>query len=99
MLNVQVEIQGAFALFDRIFEYLDLPIEIADRAGAIALDPARVQGEVAFNHVSFRYPDAPPRPDAASGDAGAKPRRLKLADGDVRRRVAIGEPAPRRRSH
>ncbi len=62
MLNVQVEIQGAFALFDRIFEYLDLPIEIADRSGAIALDPARVQGQVAFNHVYFQYPDAPPRP-------------------------------------
>jgi ATP-binding cassette subfamily B protein len=61
MLNVQVEIQGAFALFDRIFEYLDLPVEIADRAGALALDPERVRGQVAFNHVSFQYPDAPPR--------------------------------------
>jgi ATP-binding cassette subfamily B protein len=60
MLNVQVEIQGAFALFDRIFEYLDLPIEIADRAGAIAFNPARVRGEVAFHHVYFRYPDAAP---------------------------------------
>ena len=44
MLNVQVEIQGAFALFDRIFEYLDLPVEIADRENAISLDPKRVQG-------------------------------------------------------
>jgi ATP-binding cassette subfamily B protein len=61
MLNVQVEIQGAFALFDRIFEYLDLPIEIADRPGALALDPERVKGQVAFNHVYFQYPDAPPR--------------------------------------
>jgi ATP-binding cassette subfamily B protein len=56
MLNVQVEIQVAFALFDRIFEYLDLPVEIADRQGAIAFDPARVQGRVAFDHVYFRYP-------------------------------------------
>src|SRR5262249_2131067 len=31
LLNVQVEIQGAFALFDRIFEHIDLPISITDR--------------------------------------------------------------------
>jgi ATP-binding cassette, subfamily B, bacterial len=58
MLNVQVEIQVAFALFDRIFEYLDLPVEIADRDNAIALDPKRVEGHVSFRHVYFRYPDA-----------------------------------------
>jgi ATP-binding cassette, subfamily B, bacterial len=57
MLNVQVEIQVAFALFDRIFEYLDLPVEIADRENAISLDPKRVQGHVSFRHVNFRYPD------------------------------------------
>jgi ATP-binding cassette subfamily B protein len=57
MLNVQVEIQVAFALFDRIFEYLDLPVEIADRENAITLDPKRVHGRVSFQHVYFRYPD------------------------------------------
>ena len=60
MLNVQVEIQGAFALFDRIFEYLDLSIEIEDRDDAITLDPEHVEGCLAFNHVFFRYPDAAP---------------------------------------
>ena len=60
MLNVQVEIQVAFALFDRIFEYLDLPVEIEDREDAIAIDPDRVQGRIAFNHVYFRYPGAAP---------------------------------------
>jgi ATP-binding cassette subfamily B protein len=57
MLNVQVEIQVAFALFDRIFEYLDLPVEIADRENAITLDPKQVRGRVAFRHVYFQYPD------------------------------------------
>src|SRR5215207_9136724 len=57
MLNVQVEIQVAFALFDRIFEYLDLPVEIADRENAITLDAKRVHGQVSFRHVNFRYPD------------------------------------------
>lgn len=55
MLNVQVEIQGAFALFDRIFEYLDLRVEITDRPGAVTLLPANVAGRVRFEHVSFAY--------------------------------------------
>jgi ATP-binding cassette subfamily B protein len=58
LLSVQVELQGALALFERIFEYLDMPFEIADRPGALALDPAWARGAVAFDHVTFRY-----RPD------------------------------------
>ena len=55
LLNIQVEIQGALALFDRIFEYLDLPIEISDKAGALHLKPEEVRGEVTFDDVSFTY--------------------------------------------
>src|SRR5262249_30627192 len=55
LLNVQVELQGALALFDRIFEYLDMPHEITDRPGAVALEPATVRGDVAFDDVTFRY--------------------------------------------
>jgi ATP-binding cassette subfamily B protein len=56
LLNVQVEIQGALALFDRIFEYLEMDPEIVDAPDAIALDPATVRGGVALRGVSFRYP-------------------------------------------
>jgi ATP-binding cassette, subfamily B, bacterial len=66
LLNVQVEIQGAFALFDRIFEYLDLPVQIADRPGAVALDPAEVRGDLRYRHVSFQYDDTDPRDRSAS---------------------------------
>ncbi|MDQ3694198.1 MAG: ABC transporter ATP-binding protein/permease [Chloroflexota bacterium] len=59
LLNVQVEIQGAFALFDRIFEYLDLPVEISDRAGARTLAPATTAGHLRFRHVSFSYTEPP----------------------------------------
>ncbi|MEZ4624822.1 MAG: ABC transporter ATP-binding protein [Thermomicrobiales bacterium] len=59
LLSVQVEIQGAFALFDRIFEYLDLPIEIDDRPSAIALTPGQVRGDVRFDHVGFQYDRLP----------------------------------------
>jgi ATP-binding cassette, subfamily B, bacterial len=56
LLNVQVEIQGALALFDRIFEYLEMDPEIVDAPDAVALNTATVQGSVAFRDVSFRYP-------------------------------------------
>jgi ATP-binding cassette subfamily B protein len=55
LLNVNVEIQSSLALFDRIFEYLDLERDIVDRDGALELSPADVSGRVAFNDVWFRY--------------------------------------------
>ena len=55
LLNVNVEIQSALALFDRIFEYLDLEHEIVDRDGAIELVPSQVRGEVMYDDVWFRY--------------------------------------------
>lgn len=78
LLNVQVEIQGAFALFDRIFEYLDVPVEIADRKGAVVLDPETTEGRLRFRHVSFTYDDSPPLPTAipaapGPGSSGPEP--------------------------
>jgi len=65
LLNVQVEIAGALALFDRIFEYLEMEPEIVDAPDAVDLDPARVAGRIRFRNVSFRYPTAR-RPVAAT---------------------------------
>jgi ATP-binding cassette subfamily B protein len=56
LLNVQVEIQGSLALFDRIFEYLEMDPEIVDAPDAVELDAATLRGRVAFHDVSFRYP-------------------------------------------
>jgi ATP-binding cassette subfamily B protein len=56
LLNVQVEIQGALALFDRIFEYLEMPHDITDAPDAVALDAATLRGEVRLRDVTFRYP-------------------------------------------
>ncbi|MBA2263112.1 MAG: ABC transporter ATP-binding protein [Chloroflexi bacterium] len=58
LLNVQVEIQGALALFDRIFEYLEMDHEITDAPDAVSLSPAMMRAEVRFDSVSFRYPVA-----------------------------------------
>ncbi len=64
LLNVQVEIQAALALFDRIFEYIDLPVDIRNRPNAIELDPHRVQGRITFDHVSFTYGEETPSEEA-----------------------------------
>jgi ATP-binding cassette subfamily B protein len=71
LLNVQVEIQGSLALFDRIFEYLDLDPEIVDAPDAVALEPEDVRGSVAFEHVAFHYPPEPARGAGTAGDDSA----------------------------
>jgi ATP-binding cassette, subfamily B, bacterial len=70
LLNVQVEIQGALALFDRIFEYLEMPHEITDAPDAVTLDPVAMRGDVRFRDVSFRYPPTAVQL-AAEGEAEA----------------------------
>src|SRR6266566_5013674 len=56
LLNIQVEIQGALALFDRIFEYLGMDPEIKDAPDAVVLEPSAIRGAVAFRDVWFHYP-------------------------------------------
>ncbi|MCA1596571.1 MAG: ABC transporter ATP-binding protein/permease [Chloroflexi bacterium] len=59
LLSTQIEFISALALFDRIYEYLDLPIDIEEAPDAVTLAPDQVQGRVTFRDVSFRYePDA-----------------------------------------
>jgi ATP-binding cassette subfamily B protein len=80
LLNIQVEVQGALALFDRIFEYLEMEPDIVDAPDAVALAPADVRGHVRFRHVFFQYPHrpiseqlpgaAPPAPAQAGEVAG-----------------------------
>jgi ATP-binding cassette subfamily B protein len=90
LLNVQVEIQGALALFDRIFEYLDMEPDIVDAPNAIALDPAAVEGRVRLRDVSFAYPTGAVPPDAALAAVEAGPG-SSGADGDA----VAGEAGPR----
>jgi ATP-binding cassette, subfamily B, bacterial len=69
LLNIQVEIQGSLALFDRIFEYLDLDPEITDAPDAIELRLDTVRGAVAFENVTFHYPPEPAKPKADEAEA------------------------------
>jgi ATP-binding cassette subfamily B protein len=55
LLNVGVSLVSSLALFARIFEYLDLPVDIDDPANPVDVDPPRMAGHVRFEGVSFRY--------------------------------------------
>ncbi|MEU3415240.1 ABC transporter ATP-binding protein [Streptomyces sp. NPDC006658] len=55
LLATGVQIQTSLALFQRIFEYLDLPVDITERERPVRLDT--VKGEVRFEDVEFRYDD------------------------------------------
>ncbi|TMC15549.1 MAG: ATP-binding cassette domain-containing protein, partial [Chloroflexi bacterium] len=55
LLSLQIELQGALALFERIFEYLDMPVDITDKPYALQLKPEEVRGEVTFKQVTFSY--------------------------------------------
>ena len=67
LLSVQIDIQTSTALFERIFEYLDLPVDIEERADAVHLTPGEVRGDVRFEDVSFGYDaDAAPTIDGVS---------------------------------
>ncbi|WP_306204127.1 ABC transporter ATP-binding protein [Actinoplanes sp. RD1] len=58
LLGVQVSLTSSLALFARIFEYLDLPVEVDEPAHPVAIDPARVAGHLRFEDVTFTYPGA-----------------------------------------
>ncbi|MFJ8033631.1 ABC transporter ATP-binding protein [Streptomyces sp. NPDC096032] len=53
LLATGVQIQSSLALFQRIFEYLDLPVDITEREEPVHLD--HIKGEVRFDKVEFRY--------------------------------------------
>jgi len=57
LLQVSTEIQSSLALFERIFQYLDLEHDIVDSPDAEAVSRDRVRGAVRFDRVYFRYED------------------------------------------
>jgi ATP-binding cassette, subfamily B, bacterial len=57
LLSTGADVEASMALFDRIFEYLDLPVDIVETESPVVLRPDEVLGEVRFEKVSFRYGD------------------------------------------
>ena len=58
VLNVGVQINSSLALFSRIFEYLDTPVELADPEDPRELPAGSARGELRIDQVDFRYPAA-----------------------------------------
>ena len=58
LMRTGVQIQSSLALFARIFEYLDLPVDIRERADAVEL--SEVRGDVRFEGVGFAYEPGSP---------------------------------------
>ncbi len=56
LLNIQVEWIRSMALFKRIFDYFDIPVEIENAPDA--LTPDKVTGDVVFEHVEFSYEES-----------------------------------------
>ena len=58
LLNTSVSVISSLALFARIFEYLDLPVDVDEPAHPVTIDPVQVTGHVRVEDVSFAYPGA-----------------------------------------
>jgi ATP-binding cassette, subfamily B, bacterial len=59
LLQVSVELRSSLALFDRIFEYLDVVPDIVDAPDAVDLPAISSGGRVALREIYFRYPGVP----------------------------------------
>jgi len=91
LTNARIEVMTAFVSFERVFEVLDAPVAVAEKAGAVDLVAPR--GEVVFDHVTFRYPPASEVSvaslESAASAAGGDPDRDVLHE--VSLRLAPGE--------
>jgi ATP-binding cassette subfamily B protein len=66
LTNARVELATSLVSFERVFEMLDLPLEIRERPDARRLP--RAEGHIQFERVSFSYQEQPePVAPAASG--------------------------------
>jgi ATP-binding cassette subfamily B protein len=69
LLSTGVDIQSSLELFGRIFEYLDLPVDIAEPAHPVT--PVAIRGELRLNDVSFSYAGPDSSPGTGSPDNGS----------------------------
>ncbi|PWV81955.1 ATP-binding cassette, subfamily B [Prauserella marina] len=70
LLQTGVELQSSLALFQRIFEYLDLPVDVEQPREPVVIEPVR--GEVRFDSVGFSY---------SATETGEEPSTRKTLDG------------------
>jgi ATP-binding cassette subfamily B protein len=86
LLSVQADMEASLALFDRIFEYLDLPVDIVEADEPVELRPTELLGEVRFHDLWFRYEG-----DGADRDGGWTLRGIDLDVPAGTRTAVVGE--------
>jgi ATP-binding cassette, subfamily B, bacterial len=59
LLSIHVDLIRSLAMFTRIFEYFDMPLEIKNKADAVT--PDKMNGNVEFEHVNFSYNEGQPK--------------------------------------
>ncbi len=82
--NVQVDFATSMVSFERVFEYLDMPVEIRDKPDARPLRD--VEGHIRFDHVTFSYREE----DGLDGEgkSGSEPAQDEIRDINDRSRTA-----------
>ena len=78
MLQVSTEVQSSLALFDRVFEYLDMDHELEDAPDAVTPDLTTIRGKVVMDHVRFRYEAPPDEPSKVPEDLALAHKLLEL---------------------
>ncbi|MGP6145910.1 ABC transporter ATP-binding protein [Jeotgalibaca sp. A122] len=58
LMDIQIEFIRSLALFTRIFDYLDMPVEIENKPNATL--PTDITGDLRFNNVTFHYNEQSP---------------------------------------
>ncbi|MGC9220794.1 MAG: ABC transporter ATP-binding protein [Solirubrobacteraceae bacterium] len=89
LLGAGADVEASLALFDRIFEYIDLPVDIVEAADPVALDHRRVVGEVRLEGVWFRYSGAGGQRATGEGDWTVRDINLTVPAGT--RTAIVGE--------
>ena len=89
LTNSRLDFSTSMVSFERVFEVLDLPVEIQDRPGAIAL--GAVAGAVEFADVSFTYREGDGGPNAA---AAALSQVTRFGDSQVTKTLSGQGPTP-----
>ena len=83
LLSTGADVEASLALFDRIFEYLDLPVDIVEAPDPVELRQAEVLGDVRFEDVAFKY--------GANGDGAWTVRDIDLVVPAGTRTAIVGE--------
>ncbi|MBA3944649.1 MAG: ABC transporter ATP-binding protein [Herpetosiphonaceae bacterium] len=79
LTNARVDLATSLVSFERVFEVLDLPIEIREPANPVVLE--QVSGQVRFDHVSFSYFEIPAEAAIALSARDRPPSPLPVDDG------------------